>query len=128
MVLEIFIEMHHKELRVPLTILNLYGPYLGREHFWNDLFPLSVLISHNLIIGGYLNLNLSCHDIWGACPREYMLANFFVENFEYAYMSMSNLIQLGKTTEKGIKIFPKGWTNYLCINLWSLCWTSSRHG
>lgn len=65
-----------------LPLLNPYGPYEGKEQFWNNLCALNCLQCENLIIVGDLNLTIHREEIWGPNAREERLANFFVDKFE----------------------------------------------
>ena len=49
----------------PLAILNCYGPFRNREHFWDMILKGGLLTIPNLILGGDLNLTLNASKTWG---------------------------------------------------------------
>ena len=51
---------------LPFSILNVYGPYLHRDTFWNVVASGGLLSTPNLILAGDLNFTLSASEIWGA--------------------------------------------------------------
>ena len=57
--------------------MNICGPYLDRERFWNNILSLDCLKTSRLIFGGDLNFSLSCSEIWGEKARVDSLSNFF---------------------------------------------------
>ena len=63
-------ELYSNELCHPLLILNVYGPCLEREQFWNFLFSKSCLKNPNLIVGGDLNFSLGSLESRGPLARE----------------------------------------------------------
>ena len=57
--------------------MNIYGPYLDKERFWNNIFSLDCLKNSKLIIGGDLNFSVGFSEIWGARARVDSLSSFF---------------------------------------------------
>ena len=54
-----------KGLGIALTILNVYGPYEGKQVYWDILLALKCLKTENLIVGGDLNLTMNGGEVWG---------------------------------------------------------------
>ena len=71
------------------SILNYYGPYSGREYFWNCVMAGVLLSLPNSILVGDLNFTLNAGEIWGKSARLDHLAHFF-KNF----LSDNHLIDL----------------------------------
>ena len=63
------VTLYSIELKMDLCFVNLYGPYVDREIFWNNLFNLECLSCTNLIFGGDLNYSVGFSEIWGAKAR-----------------------------------------------------------
>jgi len=47
-----------KDGNVPLKILNCYGKYLEKKHFWDVAVHSEILMEEDLIISGDLNLTM----------------------------------------------------------------------
>lgn len=47
------------------TILNVYGPYEGKQEFWDRLLSLQCLKTRKLIVGGDINLTLNRGEVQG---------------------------------------------------------------
>lgn len=65
------------ELKVALCFVNVYGPCVDREFFWNILFDLDCLTCSKLICGGDLNFTIGFSEIWGNRVRADTLSDFF---------------------------------------------------
>ena len=65
------------ELQKEISFVNLYGPYLDREVFWNNLVRMECFLSPFLVFGGDLNFSLGFSKIWGVKARVDVLTNFF---------------------------------------------------
>jgi len=55
----LYTKLYSKELDTSLTFHNLYGPYEGKELFWDKIFVLNCIRLEKLIVGGDLNMTLS---------------------------------------------------------------------
>ena len=55
------------------NVVKIYGPYLNRISFWDNLFNNSLLRGELLIIGGDLNFSLGQAEVWGPHARAYLL-------------------------------------------------------
>eukprot|EP00253_Pinus_taeda_P032143 PITA_32143 len=66
-----FLEMdlYSVELGMELRVLNVYGPYQGREAFWQHLSNLSLTSLNNLILGGDLNFSIGYSESWGSAAQ-----------------------------------------------------------
>lgn len=51
------------------TIFNIYGSYLNRIPFWDNLFNNSLMRGELVIIGGDLNFSLGKAKVWGPHAR-----------------------------------------------------------
>ena len=54
------------ELVDTFTIFNVYGPYLNRIPFWDNLFSNSLMRGDMVIVVGDLNFSLGQDEVWGA--------------------------------------------------------------
>jgi hypothetical protein len=75
--------VHSKELGHHFQLLNIYGPYVNHEPFWNYLLSQSWLHHDTLLIGGDLNLILNKSELWGSTTRADRLVEFFVKKNEW---------------------------------------------
>ena len=48
----LFASLFSIEMKESFCFMNIYGPYLDRERFWNNIFSLDCLKNSKLIIGG----------------------------------------------------------------------------
>ena len=62
-----------------LCFVNMYGPFVNREIFWNNVFNLECLSCNNLIFGGDLNYSVGFSEIRGAKARVDSLSDFFTK-------------------------------------------------
>eukprot|EP00253_Pinus_taeda_P035349 PITA_35349 len=58
-------------------IVNIYGPFQGRETFWTDLLAKSLMNTSLSIVGGDLNFSIGRAKAWGPSGREDPLSDFF---------------------------------------------------
>ena len=65
-----------------LCFMNLYGPYVERELFWNNLLKVECLKCSNLILGGDLNFSVGFYEIPGAKSRVDTLSDFFTRQMD----------------------------------------------
>jgi hypothetical protein len=49
-----------------LSLMNIYGPYEGKEEFWSNFLSHQWIKFENLILGGDLNFTLNRGEIWGS--------------------------------------------------------------
>ena len=59
----LFASLFSIEMKESFCFMNIYGPYLDRERFWNNIFSLNCLKNSKLIIGGDLNFSLGFFEI-----------------------------------------------------------------
>ena len=76
------VSLYSIELKMDLVFVNLYGPYMDKELFWNNLFKLDGLMSYKLIFGGDLNFSLGYSEILGVKSRVDVLSNFFTRQLD----------------------------------------------
>ena len=51
------VSLYSTELKMELCFVNVYGPYVERERFWNNLLDLECLKYAKLILGGDRNFS-----------------------------------------------------------------------
>ena len=73
------VEVFSEDLGIPLSVVNVYGPYLNRAHFWNSLFQSTLVNGDSVVLGGDLNFSLGQSEIWGPHAQADSLAGFFVQ-------------------------------------------------
>ena len=61
----------------PVYVFNIYGPYLNRIPFWENLFNLEMFGGDLVIIGGDLNFSLRQVEVWGPFAYPYILSEYF---------------------------------------------------
>ena len=66
-----------QELYAEFRLLNVYGPYLNREVFWDKVFSFSLLMHDMVILGGDLNFSLGSVESWGPRASLDPLTDFF---------------------------------------------------
>ena len=54
----LFASLFSIEMKESFCFMNIYGPYLDRERFWNNIFSLDCLKNSRLIFGGDLNFSV----------------------------------------------------------------------
>ena len=59
------IEVFSEELGTPLSLVNVYGPFLNRVPFWHSLFQSTLVNGDSVVMGGDLNFSLGHSEIWG---------------------------------------------------------------
>jgi hypothetical protein len=83
-----------------MVLINLYGPYEGKETFWGNIFSLKCLKYENLICGGDLTIEFRKEEIWGPYAGEEILANVLKDKMEVGYWVDVDPIQLSMTWSK----------------------------
>ena len=78
----LFASLYSIEMKEVFYFMNIYGPYLDRVRFWNNLLSLECIKTTRLIFGGDLNFSLGYSEIWGEKARVDSLSNFFSENLD----------------------------------------------
>ena len=78
----LFASLYSIEMKEVLCFMNIYGPYLDRVRFWNNLLSLECLKTTRLIFGGDLNFSLGCLESWGVKASVDSLSDFFSENLD----------------------------------------------
>ena len=76
---ELGIEVFSEELGIPLSVVNVYGPFLNRAPFWNSLFQSTLVNGDSVVLGGDLNFSLGHSEIWEPHTQVDSLAGFFVQ-------------------------------------------------
>ena len=87
----------------PITIFNVYGPYLNNIPSWDNLFNNSLLGVKMVIVRGDLNFSLRQVEVWGphACPD--LLTEYFTHK----------LVERNWLDIEPCKLKPT-WTNNRC--------------
>ena len=63
------IVLKEKALGKSFALYNVYGPYLERKGFWEEIFSSRLMEARNVILGEDLNLTLSENENWGKLAR-----------------------------------------------------------
>ena len=69
------------ELKLDFCFVNVYGHYVNRESFWNNLFDLECLSYNNLILKGDLNYSMGFSEILGTKAKVDSLSDYFLSPF-----------------------------------------------
>ena len=75
------VSLYSNELKLELCFVNVYGPYVERKGFWNNLLDFVSLNCTEIIFGGDLNFSLGLSEIWGVRARIDCLSDFFFKKF-----------------------------------------------
>ena len=67
------------ELKMELCFFNVYGPYVEREGFWNNLLDFVSLNFSKIIFGWDLNFSMGLSKILGDRARSDCLSDFFAK-------------------------------------------------
>jgi hypothetical protein len=104
------VNLFDKELDKELIIINLYGLYLDKHSFWENLAFSGELRGPDLIIGGDLNLTISLEEVWGVSVRQYPVSKFFVHLFDtnqLVDMEPIKLIHMWRNVRSGDEAISK---------------------
>jgi hypothetical protein len=65
-----------------MTIINIYGPYLDRQRYWNSITKCTWFSERDVIIGGYFNFSFGVAEVW--CTRDVPdpLTNYFKKKLD----------------------------------------------
>jgi hypothetical protein len=91
-------------------IINLYGLYVDRIPFWNDLSNNGFLSLQNLILGGDFNFTLSLKEVWGEHPRydpQEILFSHWIESNHLIDLLPQKLSQTWCNGRKGSSLVAK---------------------
>ena len=75
-------DIYSKEMEENLKIINVYGPCLNRELFWQNLLGSPLLQAENIILGGDLNFSIGFSESWGHLAQIDPLSDFFGQLLE----------------------------------------------
>ena len=53
----------------PVDVFNIYGPFINRIPFWDNIFQLELFFGDLVVIGGDLNFSLEQAEVWGPYAR-----------------------------------------------------------
>ena len=59
------VDLFSADLGTILSVINVYGPYSNRVHFWDALFQDPLFRGESVVVGGDLNFTLGQTEIWG---------------------------------------------------------------
>jgi hypothetical protein len=59
------VKLKHKDFDFSFTYINIYGPYVERVSFWENLKSVVFFRDPLLVIGGDLNFTLSLKEVGG---------------------------------------------------------------
>jgi hypothetical protein len=75
-------KLEYKDLGFSFDILNVYGPYLDRITYWEQLAVSEALSDPLLLINGDLNVTLSLREVWGPTLSSTLHAVFLLSFLE----------------------------------------------
>ena len=93
-------EFHSEELGFTFPVLNVYGPYLNRGLFWDNLLQHPLVSGDSLVMGGDFNFSLGQNEIWGPRARADPLTDYFIQK----------LVEKGLLDIEPVKLRPT-WRN-----------------
>ena len=79
---DILVQASVRGMAIPISVLNVYGPYIDREHFWAMALRGGLLSTPNLVLGGDLNITLYASEIWGKKASSNPLSHYFLSLFD----------------------------------------------
>ena len=94
------VRLYSIELKLDFCFVNVYGPYVNREYFWNNLFCLECLSYNNFILRGDFNYSMGFSKVWGTKSKVDSLSDYF-----FRLMDGFGLVDLVPS------IIPPTWTN-----------------
>ena len=62
-------------------VFNIYGPYINRPPFWDNIFSMDLFSGDLVVIGGDLNFSLGQAEVWGPFARPDPLSGYFTQKF-----------------------------------------------
>ena len=71
------VSLYSTELKLELCFFNVYGPYVEREGFWDNLLDFVSFNCTKIIFGGDLNFSLGLSEIRGVRAKSDCLSDFF---------------------------------------------------
>lgn len=80
------IEIFSSELGMDLRVINVYGPFQGREAFWNQLLNLSITSANDIILGGDLNFSISFSESWGSSAQSDPISDTIETLLDHAHL------------------------------------------
>jgi hypothetical protein len=98
----ISVKLMDKDAKFSFSMVHIYGPYVDRVPFWEDLSLLGSFSGPFMVVGGDLNFTLSLYEIWGENPRQDNQMGFFV-----SFMHSHKLVYI-----EPIKLVPT-WHNFI---------------
>lgn len=76
------VEIYSRDLEENLIVLNVYGPCVNREIFWQKLLDSPILQAGNIILGGNLNFSIGFSESWGHLAQIDPLSDYFGQLLE----------------------------------------------
>jgi exonuclease III len=70
------------ELGRSLMLVNIYGPYVDRQRYWDSLAKCSWFSDQEVILGGDLNFSIGAAEVWGPRTNPDPMTNFFTHFLE----------------------------------------------
>ena len=62
-----------------VDVFNIYGPYINRIPFWDNIFSLDLFCGELDVIGGDLNFSLGQAEVWGPFARPDLHSDYFTQ-------------------------------------------------
>ena len=71
------VSLYSTEIQMEICFVNIYGPYVDKEGYWNNLLDFICARCTRIIFGGDLNFSMGLSEIWGDRARIDCLSDFF---------------------------------------------------
>ena len=77
-------EVITRELDLPISLINVYGPCLHKETFWDSLLSCTLLQQNNIVLGDDMNFSIGISESWGPQAIPDPLSDYFANQLELA--------------------------------------------
>jgi hypothetical protein len=80
--LAIWTELHSLQSGKSTCLINVYGPYVNKEDYWEVFLNLDCIKRENVVVGGDHNFILRQGEFWGVNHRMDPLADYQLHKIE----------------------------------------------
>lgn len=85
------------EMDRSLTLVNIYGPYVDRQCYWESLEKCSWFSDQEVVLGGGLNLSIGATEVWGPRTSPDPMTNYFTHLLDLHGLLDLELVKLQST-------------------------------